>query len=184
MTSTLKRWIEAIAQNTVAAILFAAGTVVVVYLLTDAGHRLTVRVWWLAIAVVVLLCWLAWLLWLTAQVRSLRARVAAIERPPAAVVAPPAPPPHPYQDLLDRMGAMIEQLKTYESHELVSWQTGQTYNDLMSEARVVEQRLKLSRLPVATELPMQSGPSITQPSARELAGALLQARIQAARVKR
>src|SRR3954470_5344704 len=99
--TTLKRWAEAIAQNALASLLFLGGTAVVLYLLTDAGNVLEVRVWWLAVGVVVLAGRLLWLLWLTMQVRNVRAQIST-ERTAAA---PSTAIPHPHQDLLDRMDA-------------------------------------------------------------------------------
>ncbi len=176
MKSTIKRWVESIAQNILASALFLGGTALVVYLLAHGGNRLTAHVWWVAVAVGLILVLVGWLMWLTRQVSVLRTSPSA-----GASFAATAVPPHPYQDLLDRMDATIEQFERYESHESVSWQTGQTYNDMMKEARAINPRINLQQLPVATEVTMHSASSITDPSARELAGGLRHARIQVAR---
>lgn len=78
---------------------------------------------------------------------------------------------------------LVDQLRGYEGHEFVSWETGQLFNELLEEARAVAPRLNLTRLPVASEQEMPSGPSTTHQTPKELVGVLRQARVSISRAQ-
>lgn len=175
------RWLESITQNLVASLIFigflALWGAATAFLLSEGGNRLTVRVWWLAVALAVVVVIFAWTSWLTWRVHGLATELAD------ASAAPVAPLSHPHGELLDRMDAFIEHVSGPYMEDEMSWTLGEAYNQLLADAIAVSPTINSHRLPKATHAESVNGYQVTDQSKSDLVGALKLARVTVNRTK-
>lgn len=171
----MRRWAEAISQNLVASGVWLGGAALAAFLLANGGDQVTVRIWWLAVVLLIAVSTLFYLRLLSSGVKRLSSRVAALEATPAARTRTAAS--IPYQELLDEMAALIADLSRYGEFDHVSWEIGRMYNDLIAQASAASPRVALMSLPTAEPVAMAHGPDTTQHDARTLLSALKRARV-------
>lgn len=163
--STVQRWTEAIAQNLVASALWVTAGLtagaLAIWLATDGADRVTVRVWWIALLLAVLVLTWIWVAVLTVKVR-------ALTKPPAQPAA------HPDAALLQRIDSLRDQLRTRDGTDPVEWQLGELYNSILAEVKRRPHDVSLAAVQRATQSP--TAVHLTAQSAAVLSAGLAQLR--------